>query len=999
MIQWKRLRTVAITAVVMIALLSNFAAAQNTASKYRVSTPPLTWNDISGSGNQIAWDVVRYWDGTSTTLPFDFKYENGQIPAGTTIYLFNGTVGLGTNMWSGYNYGGLDDNSFTNCLFPWGSSYVQMGDHASNTSWYNGASENYGIFDEVTGSVGSRVYTIQMNGVHTAWGALWDSPNDITNIQVKLYEATGVIQFLYTAHGQYMSGSYDAEVGINGGSSSFTSNIAVKGSWYTPNTDIQFDPPSPPAEFSLQPKFLNFGSVPTGQTLDLYDTLTSIGGSPLTVNSSTITGSTDYVIINPIKSPTILDPGSTYVFQIRFTPTNTGDRNATLTVVTTAADSAKQSCILDGTGLAPKVEYTFTGIYPFNTLFHRVALRFGDSSTQYFYVKNTGNGPLLFNSLQMIGLQGTMYSVIHAPVNPLPAGASDSIGIRFKPFLEGRPDAQFVINTNALNTPFDTVMMWGAGKLAHLVVAPSSGPGSTLHFDSVGIGDSVCAALVLRNPGTDTLVIQKQIVTYGDYDYTFYPLKGTETRIAPDQTRIVNVCFVPVMKGSRIASIRFYTNIPLTYPDKRDTSQFLINVTGTGVPYGRLAVGGSLAASAVITKTDCISDTIRNTGTAQLTLTSVQIHGVTSDDFVLSGMTLPYTLDINASKIVQVCFTAKSRGLEVDTLVVNGTTSTRKLTLALPILGTGLMPCMDATPNPVAFGAGLTLARSTGDSTMISVKNCGDVPMSFTAALTTGTSSNYTLMNASTSMIAPNKTGAIWVRFTPDTIGQMPGAITITPSESTLPASMIQFSGMGAGALVIAAASPKPTMVTKADTFIVTVTNNGNYNWVPSTPQIAGSEFKAVGIMSPDTIAPNKSGSLKVEFRPTTTGTRTATLSFPSSAPAPLDKNLPFTLTASGVALQGVSEITELNGFMLGTSFPNPAHDRGNIFVTVPQDAKITLSIVRLDGSAVMTAFAGDLSKGQHVLSFDVSQLASGTYFYVLESGATRLAREMIVAK
>src|SRR5205809_7361611 len=101
MIQLTRRSTVAI-AFVIFALLAGSASAQNTADRYRVTTPNLTWDDISGTGTQIAWDVVRYWDGTSTVLPFDFKYENGTISAGTTIYLFNGTVGLGTSMWSGY---------------------------------------------------------------------------------------------------------------------------------------------------------------------------------------------------------------------------------------------------------------------------------------------------------------------------------------------------------------------------------------------------------------------------------------------------------------------------------------------------------------------------------------------------------------------------------------------------------------------------------------------------------------------------------------------------------------------------------------------------------------------------------------------------------------------------------------------------------------------------------------------------------------------------------
>jgi hypothetical protein len=43
--------------------------------------------------------------------------------------------------------------------------------------------------------------------------------------------------------------------------------------------------------------------------------------------------------------------------------------------------------------------------------------------------------------------------------------------------------------------------------------------------------------------------------------------------------------------------------------------------------------------------------------------------------------------------------------------------------------------------------------------------------------------------------------------------------------------------------------------------------------------------------------------------------------------------------------------------------------------------------------------YSGVLPVGEQSLTFDVSTLASGTYFYILESGNVRLVREMVVAK
>src|SRR6476620_3563898 len=109
---WNRLHTLPastrrriVSALVILALMTlllNAANAQNTVDKYRVSTPTLSWNDISGSGTQLYGDVMRYYEGPATTsLPFDFKYDGGTISAYTPIYIFNGVIGLGTQMYSG----------------------------------------------------------------------------------------------------------------------------------------------------------------------------------------------------------------------------------------------------------------------------------------------------------------------------------------------------------------------------------------------------------------------------------------------------------------------------------------------------------------------------------------------------------------------------------------------------------------------------------------------------------------------------------------------------------------------------------------------------------------------------------------------------------------------------------------------------------------------------------------------------------------------------------
>jgi hypothetical protein len=87
------------------------------------------------------------------------------------------------------------------------------------------------------------------------------------------------------------------------------------------------------------------------------------------------------------------------------------------------------------------------------------------------------------------------------------------------------------------------------------------------------------------------------------------------------------------------------------------------------------------------------------------------------------------------------------------------------------------------------------------------------------------------------------------------------------------------------------------------------------------------------------------------------------------------------------------------DGFSIAASYPNPTSSEANVVVTMPRDAKVTIALVRVDGSQVATVFDGPLTEGQHDIKLDVKTLPSGTYFYTLESGSIRLAREMVVTK
>lgn len=78
---------------------------------------------------------------------------------------------------------------------------------------------------------------------------------------------------------------------------------------------------------------------------------------------------------------------------------------------------------------------------------------------------------------------------------------------------------------------------------------------------------------------------------------------------------------------------------------------------------------------------------------------------------------------------------------------------------------------------------------------------------------------------------------------------------------------------------------------------------------------------------------------------------------------------------------------------------PNPASDGVTFEFELVEHGPTRLSIVDLLGRRVATVIEGDLPPGRYDGRFDLGQLASGTYYCVLETPTDRQSRELVVKK
>ncbi|MBI5059512.1 carboxypeptidase regulatory-like domain-containing protein [candidate division KSB1 bacterium] len=85
--------------------------------------------------------------------------------------------------------------------------------------------------------------------------------------------------------------------------------------------------------------------------------------------------------------------------------------------------------------------------------------------------------------------------------------------------------------------------------------------------------------------------------------------------------------------------------------------------------------------------------------------------------------------------------------------------------------------------------------------------------------------------------------------------------------------------------------------------------------------------------------------------------------------------------------------------YVLEQNFPNPFNSTTNFRFALREPGFTTLKVYNLLGELVAAPLAASLPAGVHTLSYDMNGLATGQYFYVLESGSFRQARKMLLLK
>ncbi len=287
-----------------------------------------------------------------------------------------------------------------------------------------------------------------------------------------------------------------------------------------------------------------------------------------------------------------------------------------------------------------------------------------------------------------------------------------------------------------------------------------------------------------------------------------------------------------------------------------------VTLSPTSLTFAATPVGTTTAAQVV---------TVKNTGTAALTLTSETITGTNATSYIKSATTCGTSLAVGATCTVSVAFKPAAAGALTGALSIADSATGSPQTVALS--GTGTATTVTLTPTSLAFAA--TPVGSTTAAQVVTVKNTGTVALTLTSETITGTNATSFIKSATTcgTSLAAGASCTVSVAFKPAAGGALTAALSVVDNGAGSPQTAT-LTGTGAvPAITLTPASiafPATAVGITSIAQTVTLKNSGTAPLALTSIVMAGTnptsfvEFGTCGT----SLAAGASCSLYVGFKP-----------------------------------------------------------------------------------------------------------------------------------
>jgi hypothetical protein len=311
-----------------------------------------------------------------------------------------------------------------------------------------------------------------------------------------------------------------------------------------------------------------------------------------------------------------------------------------------------------------------------------------------------------------------------------------------------------------------------------------------------------------------------------------------------------------------------------------------ISLNPTALTYGVQAVATASTAQTV---------TVTNSGTAQLTVSTV----ATTGDFNETDNCVGTTIAVNQTCAIQVRFLPTATGNRGGLLTVYGNVAGGQATAALSGTGGAAAPIV---LNPILVTFPSTTINATSPVQNITISNTGGTPIGLQTPSVIGVDFKITA-NTCGSSLGPSTGCTVAIAFIPTASGSRSGTFSITDDVGTQTADL---SGIGTSpatdALSPLALTFAPQQITTASAAQqITLSNSGDLPLTLIAAQITSGDFTAVNACG-NSLNPHSTCSINVAFAPKNVGTISGQLSVSDQY-----RTQTVTLNGIGLAPPGVS--------------------------------------------------------------------------------------------
>jgi hypothetical protein len=531
---------------------------------------------------------------------------------------------------------------------------------------------------------------------------------------------------------------------------------------------------SPSSGVQLSTNLLNFGNQNNGTTSNAQTlTLTNNGKATLAVSSIVVTGTniSDFVQTTtcPI-SPNTLAINASCTISVKFAPTASGARNATLAITDNidGEGEAVQNVVLSGTGVSTTTTVYFSDDFESGDFsqWTNGSSGTGAATIQTAVVNNGTDAAQLTNTAGQSVQVSTTFN-----------GAPALTYTRFFYRLASLSGTTLIAQGQDSGGHNQWIMYYDSGR-----------QGLDIYFwNGAGARYDVYSNTNVLSANTwYSIEVETNQATSGHGEVW---LNGNSIgSFNGDLTQ--TQAYGKLSLNNDVTGIAYFDDVAVANNYTIPTTSSAVKLTPKTATFSNQVVGTASGAKTV---------TVANTGATALTIGSIAVAGSNASDFAQTN-TCPSSLAVNTNCTISITFTPSVSGARTGTITLTDSSADSPQILALSGTGTATAPVAMLSATSLSYGNQNT--GTTSPVQTVTLTNGGTAVLNIGSIAVTGANAgDFAQTNTCASTLAVSTSCSISVKFTPTIAGARSAAIAITDDSAVSPQTVaLSGTGMGNGA-------------------------------------------------------------------------------------------------------------------------------------------------------------------------------------------------------